>query len=114
MECHEAGASHGETEPKTFSFQFRGFNGLRFLEVLFQHPTHVEITVIAPAELVYEMLASLTRKGDWSHECVRCRWIGVTHPEVSTGSFPTINRGAVHELTGGRAGCVRTVRARVS
>ena len=36
----------------------------------------VEIEIDAPPERVYGMLADITRMGEWSPECVRCRWIG--------------------------------------
>ncbi|HEX2064354.1 MAG TPA: SRPBCC family protein, partial [Acidimicrobiales bacterium] len=35
-----------------------------------------EIVIDAPPERVYAMLADVTRMGEWSPECVRCRWIG--------------------------------------
>jgi hypothetical protein len=61
-----------------------------------EHPTHVEITVIAPAELVYEMLASVTRMGDWSPECVRCRWIGDVHEPKPGARFRGTSRKGWH------------------
>ena len=39
-------------------------------------PQHVHIEIDAPPERVYDMLADITRMGEWSPECVRCRWIG--------------------------------------
>jgi uncharacterized protein YndB with AHSA1/START domain len=39
--------------------------------------THgAEIDIDAPPERVYALLADVTRMGEWSPECVRCRWIG--------------------------------------
>jgi uncharacterized protein YndB with AHSA1/START domain len=35
-----------------------------------------EIDIDAPPERVYALLADITRMGEWSPECVRCRWIG--------------------------------------
>lgn len=35
-----------------------------------------EIAIDAPPERVYALLADVTRMGEWSPECVRCRWIG--------------------------------------
>lgn len=35
-----------------------------------------EIDIDAPPERVYALLADVTRMGEWSPECVRCRWIG--------------------------------------
>jgi len=36
----------------------------------------MEIDIDAPPDRVYALLADITRMGDWSPECVRCRWIG--------------------------------------
>jgi uncharacterized protein YndB with AHSA1/START domain len=42
--------------------------------------THgTEIHVDAPPEHVYGLLADITQMGEWSPECVRCRWMGVDH-----------------------------------
>jgi uncharacterized protein YndB with AHSA1/START domain len=38
--------------------------------------TERSIVVAAPADTVYELVADPMRMGDWSPECVRCRWIG--------------------------------------
>lgn len=35
-----------------------------------------EIDIDAPPGRVYALLADVTRMGEWSPECVRCRWIG--------------------------------------
>lgn len=37
----------------------------------------------APAERIWDMVADVTRMGEWSPECFRCRWIGSPKgPEV--------------------------------
>jgi hypothetical protein len=37
----------------------------------------------APPEVVYDLVADVTRMGDWSPECVSCEWIdGATGPTV--------------------------------
>lgn len=40
-------------------------------------PTHAErtVTVDAPPEAVYDLVADVTRMGDWSPECVACEWL---------------------------------------
>lgn len=43
----------------------------------------VEVVIAARPESVYELLADITRMGQWSPECVRCRWIG-----DATGAVP--------------------------
>jgi uncharacterized protein YndB with AHSA1/START domain len=35
-----------------------------------------EIDVDAPPERVYALVADVTRMGEWSPECIRCRWLG--------------------------------------
>lgn len=34
-----------------------------------------EIEIDAPPGVVYSLVADVTRTGEWSPECVRCRWI---------------------------------------
>jgi Polyketide cyclase / dehydrase and lipid transport len=37
----------------------------------------------APPEVIYDLVADVTRMGDWSPECVSCEWIdGATGPTV--------------------------------
>jgi uncharacterized protein YndB with AHSA1/START domain len=41
------------------------------------------VHVAAPPERVYELVADITRMGEWSPECYHCEWIGdATAPEV--------------------------------
>jgi uncharacterized protein YndB with AHSA1/START domain len=41
------------------------------------------IDIHAPAERVYELVADLSRMGEWSPECYRCEWIdGAEGPAV--------------------------------
>ncbi|MBI4220818.1 MAG: SRPBCC family protein [Chloroflexi bacterium] len=41
------------------------------------------VLINAPASLVYSMVSDITRMGEWSPECYRCRWIrGATGPKV--------------------------------
>jgi uncharacterized protein YndB with AHSA1/START domain len=41
-------------------------------------PTHAErtVTIDAAPEAVYDLIADVTRMGEWSPECVRCEWLG--------------------------------------
>ena len=42
-----------------------------------------EILVAAPAESVWAVVSDVTRTGEWSPECVRCRWLdGATRAMV--------------------------------
>lgn len=36
----------------------------------------VSIEIDAPPEVLYGLVADVTRMGDWSPECVRCEWLG--------------------------------------
>lgn len=40
-------------------------------------PTHAErsVTIHATPEAVYDLVADVTRMGDWSPECVACEWV---------------------------------------
>ena len=53
-----------------------------------------EIDIDAPPERVYGLLADVTRMGEWSPECVRCRWIGaLRRPEVGARFRGTSRNG---------------------
>jgi uncharacterized membrane protein len=42
---------------------------------------HVDVVIDAPAERVYDMVADLTRMGEWSNECACVEWTdGATGP----------------------------------
>ncbi len=42
-----------------------------------------EITIAAPPEAVWDLVADVTRMGDWSPECYRCAWVdGGTGPRA--------------------------------
>jgi uncharacterized protein YndB with AHSA1/START domain len=36
---------------------------------------HASVDIAAPAELVYDLIADVTRMGEWSPECYRCEWL---------------------------------------
>lgn len=41
------------------------------------------MVIDAPAERIWDMVADVTRMGEWSPECFRCRWVGsIKRPEV--------------------------------
>jgi hypothetical protein len=43
------------------------------------------IEIAAPSEVVYDLLADITRMGEWSPGCYRCVWLdGATVAEVGT------------------------------
>jgi uncharacterized protein YndB with AHSA1/START domain len=43
----------------------------------------VSETIAAPPEVVWDLVADVTRMGEWSPETVRCRWLdGATGPDV--------------------------------
>lgn len=50
------------------------------------------IDIVAPPDLVYDLIADVTRMGEWSPECYRCEWLdGVT--EAAPGArFRGYNR----------------------
>src|SRR5215211_1931497 len=55
----------------------------------------VEITVVAPPEAVYALVADVTRTPDFSPEVVSCRWIdGATGPAVGA-RFEAVNRSGI-------------------
>ena len=55
-------------------------------------PTHAErsVTIDAPPEAVYDLVADVTRMGEWSPECVRCEWQG--EPGIVGSRFRGHNR----------------------
>jgi uncharacterized protein YndB with AHSA1/START domain len=43
------------------------------------------VDIAAPPELVYDLVADVTRMGDWSPECYRCEWLdGATGSSAGT------------------------------
>ena len=41
------------------------------------------IDIAAPSDLVYDLVADITRMGEWSPECYRCEWL-----DGATGAAP--------------------------
>jgi uncharacterized protein YndB with AHSA1/START domain len=57
--------------------------------------TEVSTQIDAPAAQVYELVADLTRMGDWSPECKRVEWLGGAHEPKPGARFKGHNqRGA--------------------
>jgi hypothetical protein len=53
----------------------------------------VSTDIAAPPEGVYELVSDITRMGEWSPECIRCRWTkGATGPVVGA-RFKAANKG---------------------
>ena len=53
----------------------------------------VTIEIAAPPERVYDLVSDVTRMGEWSPECRRCRWTdGATGP-VPGARFKARNKG---------------------
>jgi uncharacterized protein YndB with AHSA1/START domain len=52
----------------------------------------VTVTMAAPPGLVYDMVADVTRMGEWSPECYACRWVGRRHEPVVGARFVGFNR----------------------
>jgi carbon monoxide dehydrogenase subunit G len=53
----------------------------------------VSLDIAAPPDAVYDLVADITRMGEWSPECVRCQWTkGATGPAVGA-RFKAKNKG---------------------
>lgn len=52
----------------------------------------VSVTVEAPAETLWDMIADVTRMGDWSPECYSCRWTGRRRAPVVGARFVGFNK----------------------
>ena len=53
----------------------------------------VTVEIAAAPDNVYAMVSDITRMGEWSPECVRCRWAkGATGPAVGA-RFKATNKG---------------------
>jgi hypothetical protein len=60
------------------------------------------LTVAAPADLVYDLVADLPRMGEWSPECERVTWRGGATGAVAGAQFLGHNRaGAARWMTQG-------------
>ncbi len=50
------------------------------------------IDIAAPPELVYDLIADVTRMGEWSPECYRCEWLDGATSAVPGARFRGYNR----------------------
>jgi hypothetical protein len=50
------------------------------------------IDIAAPPELVYDLVADVTRMGEWSPECYRCEWLGGATAAAPGARFRGYNR----------------------
>ena len=50
------------------------------------------IDVAASPELVYDLIADVTRMGEWSPECYRCEWLGGATAATPGARFRGYNR----------------------
>src|SRR4051794_24548682 len=57
----------------------------------------VAIPIAAPAETVWSMLADVTRMGEWSPECVGCRWLPPSTAAVPGARFKGTSRNGWHK-----------------
>ena len=55
-------------------------------------PDTATVTIAAPPERVYDMVADVTRMGEWSPECYSCRWVGRHREPVAGAVFVGLNR----------------------
>lgn len=52
----------------------------------------VTVTVAAPPERVYDLIADVTRMGEWSPECTGGRWVGRRQEPVVGARFVGFNK----------------------
>lgn len=52
----------------------------------------VTVTISAPPERVYDLVADVTRMGEWSPECYACRWVGRRREPVVGAIFVGFNK----------------------
>ena len=50
------------------------------------------IDIAAPPELVYDLVADVTRMGEWSPECYRCEWLDGATAATPGARFRGFNR----------------------
>jgi uncharacterized protein YndB with AHSA1/START domain len=50
------------------------------------------IEISAPPDRVYDLIADITRMGEWSPECYLCEWVGETQEPVVGARFRGHNR----------------------
>ena len=50
------------------------------------------IEIAAPPDLVYDLIADVTRMGEWSPECYRCEWLDGASAATPGARFRGYNR----------------------
>jgi hypothetical protein len=50
------------------------------------------IEIVAPPDLVYDLIADVTRMGEWSPECYRCEWLDGATVAAAGARFRGYNR----------------------
>lgn len=50
------------------------------------------VVIDAPADVVWDMVADVTRMGEWSPECYSCRWVGRRREPVVGARFVGFNK----------------------
>lgn len=53
---------------------------------------HSSIEVAAPPDALYDLIADVTRMGEWSPECYRCEWLDGTTAAAPGARFRGYNR----------------------
>ena len=56
------------------------------------HRGQARIDIAAPPQLVYDLIADVTRMGDWSPECYRCEWLNGATSAAPGARFRGYNR----------------------
>ncbi|HSB87547.1 MAG TPA: SRPBCC family protein [Ilumatobacteraceae bacterium] len=51
-----------------------------------------EIEIDATPEVVYGLVSDVTRTGEWSPECVRCRWLGAATRAIAGARYRGTSR----------------------
>ena len=70
----------------------------------------VSTEIAASPEVVYDLVADITRMGEWSPECYQCTWSkGATGPAVARGAGPWADQGRAD-----RRGWIVSPRASIS
>jgi hypothetical protein len=60
-----------------------------------QMENHVEVTVEADIDDVWEVVRDVTRVGEWSHECVGAEWLAGAHEATPGARFRGRNRAGL-------------------
>jgi hypothetical protein len=53
---------------------------------------HSSIEIAAPHDIVYDLIADVTRMGEWSPECYRCEWLDGASAAAPGARFRGYNR----------------------